>query len=505
VAGDAGSVITGGLSYLRRVLRMQDGRLVSHAISVSTREASLELELAGGRTQTMALRGGDVLIDGRRVAGYEAGGALDRAWRRLLADGASLDSPQLEVALRNWRVPGLTATDAAAKSRLDAAVRALLAERPAPSPPPTAQLSRADTAGRAMPAPVTITLADLELLDSLERHLAALQDVGPEIADAVRMSPMHLGDFSIPAGTRSEGDVVVFRGDAEVRGEVAGHVVALYGDVRHYRGAVIGGSAVSVGGEVTGEGTVRGDIKTVSAQDLAAAASELEAPLEPEPLDAAPSTWSRLVTDVRNVIAVFVALAMLGFGTVFFARRQLEVVADTASHCFGRALVVGLLGQLLLLPTFAMLIVGLALTVVGLLIVPFAAALYVVAACLAVLGGYLAVAHAIGETFARRRMANGAFVRAPNAYGYLFSGLVGLLGLWAAAALFGWAGPVLVLLNVAAGIATWVAATVGFGAVLLSRAGLRETFAGRYTGELSDEYLWATPPATPTVRPGQRR
>jgi hypothetical protein len=203
--------------------------------------------------------------------------------------------------------------------------------------------------------------------------------------------------------------------------------------------------------------------------------------------------------DVRNTVAVFVALAMLGFGAVFFGRRYLEVVADTATHSFGRSLVVGLLGQLLLLPTFAMLVVGLVFTIVGILLLPFAVVAYVVGALFAAVGGYLAVAHAVGETVTRRRMAHGAFVRAPNAYGYLFTGLVGLLGLWAAAALTGWMGPIVILFRVAAGIVTWMAATVGFGAVLLARGGLRETFSGRHVGEMSDEYLWATPPATPTA------
>jgi len=153
-----------------------------------------------------------------------------------------------------------------------------------------------------------------------------------------------------------------------------------------------------------------------------------------------------------------------------------------------------------------MLIVGLVFTIVGILLLPFAVVAYVIAACVAALGGYLAVAHAIGETVTRRRMANGVFVRYPNAYGYLFTGLVGLLGLWAAAALFGWAGPVVFVFRAAAFIVTWLAGTVGFGAVLLSRAGLRETCAGRHAGELSDEYLWATPPATPAApRPGRER
>ena len=247
-------------------------------------------------------------------------------------------------------------------------------------------------------------------------------------------------------------------------------------------------------------GKVHGDVKTISRADLSSATSEeLAVAHELAAPQAPPSALDTVFTDVRNVVAVFVAFAMLGFGTVFFGRRYIEVIADTASHSFGRSFVVGLLGQLLLLPTFAMLVVGLIFTLVGILLLPFAAVAYVIAAMLAGVGGYLAVAHAIGETFTRRRMAHGAFVRAPNAYGYLFAGLVGLLGLWAAAALTGWMGPVVILFRIAAIIVTWLAATTGFGAVLLSRAGLRETFSGRHYGEMSDEYLWATPPATPTA------
>ncbi len=234
-------------------------------------------------------------------------------------------------------------------------------------------------------------------------------------------------------------------------------------------------------------------------------APEPEAPAPTATAPVAPSALQVLFGDVKNVVAMFVALAMIGFGTVFFARRYLEVVADTASESFGRSLVVGLLGQLLLLPTLAMLIVGLIFTIVGILLLPFAILAFVIAACVAALGGYLAVAHAIGETVSRRRMANGAFVRSPNAYGYLFTGLVGLLGPWAAVALFGWAGPVVYVLSAAAFVATWLAATVGFGAVLLSRAGLRDAFTGRHLGDQSGEYLWATPPATPAApRQGRR-
>ncbi|MEK6609814.1 MAG: hypothetical protein AABZ35_02710 [Gemmatimonadota bacterium] len=505
---DTGAALRGGIAFLKRVLhRRQGDDVVSHSIAVSNREATLELELASGKIRSLSLRNGAVLVDGERVGRYAAGGPLDRAWRRLLADGGSLDTRELLVSLRAWRAPGLGGDDAASKVRLDAALRALAARRTAPpvAAAVTSAHQRADSAVRrsASPAshPVSITMADISALDTVERQLAALEDVGADVADAVRTSPMHLGDYRVGAGERFDGNLVVFKGTADVYGEVTGNVIALYGDVANHRGGTIGRSAVSVGGEVLDDGgTFHGDIKTLSApspEDLPNV--DVDVNVDEDVARATPSWLGRLFRAVLNVVGGFIAFLMMGLGAVFFGRRYLEIVADTASHSFGRSLVVGMLGQLLVLPTFAMLIVGLVFTIVGILLLPFVIPAFVVAAAVAILGGYLAVAHAIGETVTRRRMANGAFVRAPNAYGYLFTGLVALLGLWAAAALFGWAGPVVILFQVAAGIVTWVAATAGFGAVLLSRGGLRETFAGRHFGELSDEYLWATPPATPTA------
>jgi hypothetical protein len=363
--------------------------VISHAIALSSRDATLELDLTSGKSRVVSLRDGDVIVDGQHVGHYTAGGALERAWRKLLGDGAALETSKMVAAAGAWSVPGLAGDELATELRIASAVRDLAAAPP------------------AIPA-------------------------GAATAPAA------------PASLRA----------------------------------------------------------TFPAQPLTAES----APPPEQRAPAATSTGVQLLfQDVRNIVAIFIALAMIGFGTVFFARRYVEVIADTASNAFGRSLVVGLLGQLLLLPTLAMLIVGLIFTIVGILLLPFAIIAFIVAAVGAALGGYLAVAHAVGETWTRRRMANGAFVRHPTAYGYVFTGLVGLLGLWAAAALFGWAGPVVFVFRAAAFIVTWLAATVGFGAVLLSRAGLRETFAGRHAGEMSDEYLWATPPATPAApRPGRR-
>ncbi len=392
-SGDGNSAVRHGWSVIRHAFHLDaQDQVVSHSISLSTNEATLELVLSSGQIRTISLRGGHLFVDGRQAGDFAPGGALDRGWRRMLEGGAALTTRDLVATLQSWRVPTLAGTDQAAKSQLDAALRGLDA--------------------------------------------AAL---------AARASSKSVG---------------------------AAQRIAIPAPSADTSGVALAAPAV---------------------QEKAPAAEAAPA------IEAKSSTLDAVFSDVRNIVAVFIACAMLGFGAVFFGRRHLEIVADTATHSFGRSFVVGLLGQLLLFPTFAMLMVGLVLTLVGILLVPFVAVAYLAAALVALAGGYLAVAHAVGETFTRRRMAHGAFVRAPNAYGYLFTGLVGLLGLWAAAALTGWMGPVVLVFKIAAMMVTWLAMTTGFGAVLLSRAGLRETFTGRRTGEMSGEYLWTTPPATPTA------
>jgi hypothetical protein len=396
------AAFTGSVAFIKRVLHIGQDQVVSHTVSIGTREAVLELELAGGRTRTLSLLDGLVLIDRETVGRYTKNGTLDRAWRALLADAGRQDTRGFMAELRAWHEPALRGAEAGAGRSLASALRALAAGSEVRVVTPEAAAASAESA----------------------------------LADSARVQ----------------------------RDEALSRAAETTTVVDHLPGDDVGSVLVFDGAE---------------------------APRR--------SAWDQLFADVRDVIGVFVALAMTGFGTVFFGRRYVEVVSDTARHSFGRSFVVGFLGQLLLLPTLAMLIVGLVFTIVGILLLPFAVVAFLLAAVGAVLGGYLAIAHAVGETFTRRRMANGAFVRSPNAYGYLFTGLIGLLGLWAAAALFGWAGPVVILFKLAAMLATWIAATTGFGAVLLSRAGLRETFAGRHYGEMSDEYLWATPPATPTA------
>src|SRR5439155_26028405 len=74
----------------------------------------------------------------------------------------------------------------------------------------------------------------------------------------------------------------------------------------------------------------------------------------------------------------------------------------------------------------------------------------------------------------------------------LIMGLVVYLGLWMVAAMFTWS-PVIGSVARAAAIAiTWVAATVGLGAAITSRAGTVRSGAGS-AKSTTDEFAWQTP------------
>jgi hypothetical protein len=142
-----------------------------------------------------------------------------------------------------------------------------------------------------------------------------------------------------------------------------------------------------------------------------------------------------------------------------------------------------------------MLVVGLLLSVVGVLLIPFAVLAYGLLLLLGIVGGYLAVAHALGESYTRRRLALGKTASSPNSYRYVLVGLVLMMGFWGGWVFFGWVPVAGTMIKVAAILVTWLLTTVGLGATLLSRAGVREHFTGRILPPeaLTDEYLWATP------------
>jgi hypothetical protein len=344
----------------------------------------------------------------------------------------------------------------------------------------------------APPGSPAVNLGDLSKPVEVETRLRnALRPAGGVMRVTIPGGTARLGDFRVGTSERLPGDLLVVQGDADVYGQLEGNLVTVQGDVFVHDGGVVAGDILALGGTVRhgDSAEIGGEVRALKSASVLASQPAPAAPATP------PSAIETLFRRGAGVFGVFLTLAALGFGLVMFGRPNLEIVSDTVSHSFGRSFITGLLGQILLLPTFGMLVVGLILSVAGILLLPFVVAVYALLVVLSVVGGYLAVAHAMGETYVRRRMALGAVMGSPNSYRYLLIGLGSLAAFWLAWAVFGWVPVAGNLIRGVAFLITWLLGTAGFGAALLSRVGIRENFAGRLLPPeaLTDEYLWATP------------
>ena len=305
----------------------------------------------------------------------------------------------------------------------------------------------------------SINPAHLDHPLELERQLrASLRKPISDTRLTVTGGSARIGQYSVGSDETIHGHIVVLEGSTEIHGRVEGNVVTLDGDVTVFPGGSIIGDVLSIGGTVhkVGNGTISGSI-----QELAASA--------PPPASPPASILGQIVRHAAGLAGLFLTLTVLGFGLVTFGRPNLEIVSDTVTHSFGRSFLAGLLGQVLVLPTFGMLVIGLALTIAGALLLPFAVAVYVLLVLVTSIGGLDAVAHAIGERITHRRMARGIIV-SPNSYRYVVTGLGVAATIWIAWVAFGWVPVAGTLMLMAAGLTTWTVATVGLSVRPCSRA-----------------------------------
>ena len=349
----------------------------------------------------------------------------------------------------------------------------------------------------------TISLRDLtaplRLEPELARALRASRE--PGFALSVEGGVARVGDYTLPAGASESGDVLVLNGNADLAGRLSGNLVTVNGNITLRPGAYVSGSLLAYGGTVhQAGGQVTGDIQTLG---------DLAEPAAAQPAVAAASPLVLALRNVAGLAGIFLAFLAIGFGLVLLGRPNLEVISDTVVHSAGRSFAVGFLAQVLALPTLGVLVAGLVLSIVGILLVPFAAIAAGLLLLAVILGGTLGVAHAIGETYTRRRLAQGALLGSPTGYRSVVFGLIGMLLPWVGWAAFGWVPGLGWVAFGAAAVLTWVLLTIGLGAALLSRLGLTGHFAGRFLPPeaLTDEYLWATPQfGVPAARrPGQHK
>jgi hypothetical protein len=465
-----------------------------HVVTLSSDETALAFTMDGDRSLRIDFDSGRLLIDGHAAGRYPAGGALEVSWRQLVNDAARHHTPEVVAAIHQWQPAGLSSEESVLAALIHQRAAELGDQGTASTAPQTLQ--------PAPPGGLTIPLNDLSDAGRLEPLLRrASREAGPNLAVTVPGGEAHLGRYSLGSGATLHGPLLVIGGDADIFGTLDGNLAAVDGDIIVHRGATVTGDVLSVGGDVHSEGgDIRGEIRTLRGAPSPAAAADGE----PAPA----SAFSTALRRAAGLAGILTSLLVLGMSAVLFAKQPLEIVSDTIAHSFARSFVVGVLGQIMLVPTFGMLVVGLVLSVAGILLVPFVVVVYLLLALLAIVGGALAMAHATGEIWTRRRMATGVIIGSPNSYRYLWLGLAVPAALWSAWILFGWVPLAGTLIFGLAAVTSWLLLTVGFGATLLSRGGLREGFAGRVlpAESLTDEYLWATPQfGVPAAkRPGSR-
>lgn len=470
----------------------QENPVIGSAVTMSSSEATLELDLSSGETRTISFRDGDVLVDGIASGSYESGGALERSWRELLRNPDVLDADAVDELLLGWSPP--TEANSTSTAAIAAAIDLLQPVSPEPVLAGEAAVVGDLGDGRVSIAPGIRSLDGLtRSMEQLHRSLARIGSQalvsGEDVALVVH------DDYVVGADQIVEGDLALLNGDVLLQGTIRGDVIVLDGELTLAEGARVEGDLLQVGGEVLREGgVVVGELVSVSfdLEDFEGIAElgeldEMSIDVSVDPNVRVHTTrhdrgfFGRIghnighaVGGIALTIGWLIGLGLLGAAIVYFFRPRLEVVADTARLDMTRSFGVGLAGQLLFVPIGLVLVVG----IVTWLVIPF----YVLAAALAIPAGFIAAAHATGEMFDLKRYdwVERLNLRRSNSYWYVWTGLALLLAPFAVGSamylLGGMLGFLRGLVFFAGGVITWAAVTTGLGAMLLSRGGSRREY-----------------------------
>lgn len=329
--------------------------------------------------------------------------------------------------------------------------------------------AQTDSATRA--TDTVVDLGDLRTPLSIDRILRkARSDTSQNLSTAVKNGTVEPTDFRLDSTKTLSGNRLVI-GDADIHGTLDGNLVTLDGDVTVRPGGAVRGDVLALGGTVDRQGSISGTVWTLSGPVP-------EIILEHDTTHASSgwlmSSLGRLAR-VAGFITCTLMLLVFGLALVLLAPTRVTMVASTVRHSFARSFLVGVIGQMLLLPTFGILVVGLFVSIVGWLLLPFVVPAYILLAMIGTIGGYLVAGYAGGWRFLHRQTAEET---PATGYRPMIIGLAILASPWLGWALFSGVPVVGALFGVVAFCVTWLATTVGFGAMLLSRGGQRATFAG---------------------------
>ncbi len=375
--------------------------------------------------RSVEITGGTIAIDGQPATGAELRQKL----------GADAD-----------QVLQLSYLDDAARRTLFAPGAPTPPAAPDPPPAPDASVAAAGSATPdAQPAPRRPRRPTFD-----RRH-----------GDRVRIG----GDVTVDHDEVIEGDVVAVGGTVHVNGQVQGDVVSVGGNVTLGPDSVIEKNVTVVGGRLIREdgAEVRGKAQEVSVPGLEFGNwTWRRNPVGNWWRTMLGSAFAFVATLAR--VAVLCLMAML---VVLFGRDYMERAGQVAVTSSLKAGAVGFLAQILFLPLLVITIVVLVMTIVGiplLLLLPF------VLLGLAVIGlvGFSSVAYRMGGLAVGRFGGPTHNPYAVTAVGVLLLMLPVLLSRVASlggGALF----PLAMVLGIAGVLVEYVAWTVGFGAMALTR------------------------------------
>jgi hypothetical protein len=329
--------------------------------------------------------------------------------------------------------------------------------------------------------------------DSLAAALGALR-ASSDSAWIPAAGSFAFGDSTIAANHRAGGPVAVADGTLHVRGTVDGDAVSYDGDIVVHPGGGIRGNAYAILGKVVLDGGVidgesralTGDLRRVSL-----------------PAGGVVRSTSSLTMHALALAAGWLAvLLVVGIGVLIFASPNLDAVTDALERGFGRSLLAGIATQLALAPALALLCIGLALTILGALLIPFAVVAYILAAAGLVTLGYLAIARIAGRTVLGASEQGGGPGRAA-ALRSLVYGLLVLMVPWFMAGALAWSPALELFVRMVAVAVTWVAASAGLGAAVVSRGGVRRAATPAAQRALNTA-SWATPTPVSGVTAARR-
>lgn len=465
----------------------QAREVVSNELSVSQREAALHLEFSDEGTLDIALRDGSVIIDEDVVGSYERADALDTAWRSLLGEIVTLVDGPLGEALRNWDAPpSLTGGESDVARMMDQALEEALSPTQARATSNVEPSVVADATIPDLGVSLRALLSRSDILEGLGDALEAVDLFG---------SSIQIGeDLLIPADETIAGTMVVIDADLTVEGRIEGDVVVVEGSIRVREGGQVTGDIRLVDSRYDGvdESSLGGRIIRIESDDEDLSEfgdladleerirDEVRGELRRESRGFSPfHTLARGVGDVVGNVMALLIISMLALGVVYFAKDNLELVADTAQRSPMRAGMVGVAGAFLVLPTWLLGCVALVVSVVGIIALPFWLLLFPIAVALGAGLGFLAVARNIGEWVSAKEISGLEWMKPTNTFYAVVTGVGTLIAFSVASNIldilpfFGFFSGLFATLGAMATAATFL---IGFGAVLLTRGGRQAEF-----------------------------